>query len=117
DKSQMFWWFLGRRLLLFGLLAFLLLGGVVYMMRAEIKETVDNYGAGGKAGKSGLMHQNGDGSFSLDSLSRLSSSFNRNKQLLFCAHIDNFFPGTEVPNPLYLTAFYYTKFDTLTETF
>src|SRR5690606_5006184 len=35
----------------------------------------------------------------------------------FCAHIDNYFPGTEIPNPLYLTAFHFSKFDTLTETF
>jgi protein-glutamine gamma-glutamyltransferase len=117
DKSQKFWWFLSRRLVFFGILAALLLSSVVYLMRGQIKETVANYGGGGKAGKNSMLKENKDGSFDLKDYSRLSSSLNRNKELLFCAHIDNFFPGTDVPNPLYLTAFYFTKFDTLTETF
>jgi len=117
DKSQKFWWFLTRRLVFFGILAALLLSGVVYLMRGQIKETVDNFGGGGKEGKGGMLKENKDGTFDLKDYSRLSSSLSRSKQLLFCAHINNFFPGTEIPNPLYLTAFYFTKFDTLTETF
>jgi len=117
DKSQQFWWFLTRRILFFGILAALLLGFVAYRMKAEIKATIDNYGGGGKEGKGSMLKENKDGSFDLRDYSRLSSSLSRSKQLLFCAHINNFFPGTEIPNPLYLTAFYFTKFDTLTETF
>lgn len=117
DKSQKFWWFLTRRLVFFGILAALLLGGVVFLMRGQIKETVANYGGGGKEGKNSMLKENKDNTFDLKDYSRLSSSLSRNKELLFCAHIDNFFPGTDVPNPLYLTAFYFTKFDTLTETF
>ena len=48
DKSQKFWWFMTRRLGLFGLLAILMFGGVVYLMQGEIKDTVANYGGGGK---------------------------------------------------------------------
>ena len=117
DKSQKFWWFLTRRLVFFSLLAALLLGGVIFLMRGQIKEVVANYGGGGKQGKGSMLKENKDGTFDLKDYSRLSSSLSRSKQLLFCAHIDNFFPGTEIPNPLYLTAFYFTKFDTLTETF
>lgn len=117
DKSQKFWWFLTRRLAFFSVLAALLLGSVVFLMRGQIKETVANYGGGGKAGKGGMLKENKDGTFDLKDYSRLSSSLSRSKELLFCAHIDNFFPGTDIPNPLYLTAFYFTKFDTLTETF
>jgi hypothetical protein len=117
DKSQKFWWYLTRRLVFFGILAILLLGGVVYMMQGEIKETVANYGGGGKAGDNSMLKQNKDGTFDLKNYSRLKSSLGRNNELLFCAYIDNFFPNTKVPNPLYLTAFYYTKFDTATETF
>ncbi len=116
DKSGKFWWFLTRRLAIFSLLAALLLTGVVHLMHSQIKETVDSYGGGGKEGKNDMLKQGKDG-FDLKNYSRLSSSLSRNKQLLFCAHINNFFPGTEIPNPLYLTAFYFTKFDTLTETF
>jgi transglutaminase-like putative cysteine protease len=117
DKSQKFWWYLGRRLVLFAGLAALLLGGVVFLMRREIKETVANFGGGGKQGENSMLKQNKDGTFDLKDYSKLRSSLGRNNELLFCAHINNFFPNTEIPNPLYLTAFYYTKFDTLTETF
>jgi len=117
DKSQRFWWFLSRRLVLFGLLAALLLGGVVYLMRREIRETVASYGGGGKEGKNSMLKQDKNGNFDLKEYSRLSGSLGRNNELLFCAHIDNYFECTDIPNPLYLTAFHYTKFDTLTETF
>ncbi|RYE18819.1 MAG: hypothetical protein EOP51_21145, partial [Sphingobacteriales bacterium] len=117
DKSQKFWWYLGRRLVLFAGLAALLLGGVVFLMRGQIKETVANFGGGGKQGENSMLKQNKDGTFDLKDYSKLRSSLGRNNELLFCAHINNFFPNTDVPNPLYLTAFYYTKFDTLTETF
>ncbi len=117
DKSQKFWWFLFRRTLIFGLLSLFILGGIVYLMRAEIKDTVANYGGGGKAGKNSMLKKNKDNTFDLEQYSRLSSTLGRSNELLFCAHIDNFFPNTDVPNPLYLTAFYYTKFDTATETF
>lgn len=119
DKSQQFWFFLTRRLVLFALLAGFLLTGVVYLMRGEIKETVANYGGSGKdgAGANSMLQKNKDNTFDLKDYTRLRSNLGRSNELLFCAHIDNYFPGTDIPNPLYLTAFYYTKFDTLTETF
>lgn len=117
DKSQRFWWFLSRRLAIFTVLAALLLTGVYFSMKSEIEETVANYGGGGKGGKNSMLNQQKDGSFDLKDYSRLQSSLGRSNELLFAAYIDNFFPNTEIPNPLYLTAFYYTKFDTLTETF
>lgn len=117
DKSQKFWWFLTRRIIAFSLLAALILGSIIYLKRDEIRETVDNYGGGGKSGKNSMLKQNKDGTFDLEDYARLRSQLGRNNELLFCAHIDNYFDGTDIPNPLYLTAFYYTKFDTLTETF
>ncbi len=117
DKSGKFWWFLTRRLIGFGLLSSLILAGVVYTMRKEIKETVANYGGAGQNGETSMLKKNQDGTFDLKDYTKLRSNLGRSNELLFCAHIDNYFPGTETPNPLYLTAFYYTKFDTLTETF
>ena len=117
DKSKKFWWFLVRRLFLFGLLVGFLLLGVILLMRRQLKETVAQYGGGGKKGSNSMMKQNKDGTFDLKDYSKLSSALSRDKQLLFCAHINNYFPGTDYPNPLYLTAFYFTKFDTTTETF
>jgi len=117
DKSQKFWWFLSRRLVFFGMLAALVFGAVFYSMKGEIEETVANFGGGGKGGKNSMLQDKKDGTFDLKDYSRLQGSLGRNNELLFVAHIDNFFPGTDIPNPLYLTAFYYSKFDTLTETF
>ncbi len=117
DKSQKFWWFLTRRIVAFAILVALILVSITFLMRKEIRETVDNFGGGGKSGKNSMLKQNKDGTFDLEDYAKLRSQLGRNNELLFCAHIDNFFDGTDIPNPLYLTAFYYTKFDTLTETF
>lgn len=117
DKTGKFWWFMIRRLVLFLLLAVTSLGSVLLWQKDEIKATVANYGGGGKAGKNSMLKKNKDNTFDLNDYSRLSSSLGRSTELLFCAHIDNYFPGTDMPNPLYLTAFYFTKFDTSTETF
>ena len=117
DKSAKFWWFLIRRLSLFLTLSILLLGSIIYWRRADIKATIDNYGGKGKQGKNSMLNKNKDNSFDLKDYSKLSGALGRSNELLFCAHIDNFFPNTDIPNPLYLTAFYFTKFDTLTETF
>ncbi|NDC40035.1 MAG: hypothetical protein EBZ77_00525 [Chitinophagia bacterium] len=118
DKTGIFWWFLLGRLGLFGVLAGLLLFGAIQLMYRDIKETVAEYGGSGKAGsKNSMLKKNKDGTFNLEDYSKLGSHLDRDKQLLFCAHINHFFPKSKVPNPLYLTAFYFTKFDTATETF
>ncbi len=116
DKSQKFWWYVSRRLVLFLALSALLLAGVVYFMRGDIKEQLAAYGGDGKSGNS-MLKKNKDGSFDLEDRARLRGNLSRSNDLLFAAYINNFFPQSEVPNPLYLTAFYYSRFDTLTETF
>ncbi len=117
DKSQKFWWYLGRRLAIFGVLAALMLTALVYLFETEITDTVANYGGAGEKGENSMLNKNKKNKFDLKEYSRLGGSLGRSNELLFCAHIDNYFPGTDLPNPLYLTAFYYTKFDTLEETF
>jgi protein-glutamine gamma-glutamyltransferase len=118
DKSQRFWWFMIRRLFFFLLLVGLLLGAVAFQMHQKFEEAIANAnGAAGKDGDNGMLKKNKDGSFNLKDYSQLRDRQGRSNQLLFAAHINNVFPGTDIPNPLYLTAFYYTKFDTSTETF
>lgn len=117
DKSKFFWWFLAKRLAGFTALAALLMLFTWKLNQKEIEDTVANFGGGGKTGDASMLKKDEKGNFDLKNYSKLRSSLSRNNELLFCAHIDNFFEGTDVPNPLYLTAFYYTKFDTLTETF
>lgn len=111
------WWALGRRLLGFVALAGLLLLGVLYFQRDTIKETLANFGGGGKDGENSMLQKNKDNTFDLKQYTQLRGSLGRSNQLLFAAHIDHFFPNTKVPNPLYMTAFYYSKFDTSTQTF
>ena len=117
DKSKKFWWFLTARLVGFLAIVVLLFAGVTYLMRDTLQQVVDNYGGQGKEGSNEMLKRNKDGTFNLKDYQKLRSSQGRSNELLFCAHIDNFFPGTTEPNPLYLTAFYFTKFDTSTETF
>ena len=117
DKGQYFWWYITRRVLLFASLCMLLLAGVIWYVQKDIKETIAEYGGGGKEGKNSLLKKNKNGTFDLQQYTKLRGSLGRSNELLFAAHIENFFPDSEVPNPLYLTAFYYSKFDTLTETF
>lgn len=117
EGSRHFWWFLSRRLFIFSLLSLVLAGTVVWSLEKEIRETVASYGGKGEAGSNSMLEKKPDGSFDLKHYSRLRGHLGRNNELLFCAHIDHFLPDTDIPNPLYLTAFHYTLFDTLTETF
>lgn len=111
------WWSLVKRLVGFIVLAVLLLVGVIYFQRNSIKETLANFGGGGKEGKNGLLQKNKDNTFDLRKQMQLRGSFGRTNELLFAAHINHFFPNSKVPNPLYMTAFYYSRFDTATQTF
>ena len=117
DKSQRFWWFMSRRVFLFLLLIISIGAIVTYQMQGQFDEAVSNAAGHGDKAENGMLKTNKDGNFDLKDYSQLRSNQGRNNELLFAAHIDNFLPGTEIPNPLYLTAFYYTKFDTSTETF
>ena len=118
DKAKRFWWYMSSRLGGFLVVAGLMLWGIIWLNRGRIKDTVANYGGGGKGGNSAMMKRdsNGNGHVLVDSM-QLKGQLGRSNELLFCAHIDNYFPGTDIPNPLYLTSFYYTKFDNSTETF
>lgn len=116
DLSQPYWWHLTRRLGLFLLLSLSLIGGVVLAMEDEIKAKVAAYGGGGKKGKESMLKQDKDGNFSLADLTKLRGNLGRSNELLFVARINNFF-DEDIPNPLYLTGFYYSKYDPETETF
>ncbi len=116
ETKQFSWSVLNRRLFIF--LIFVLLVGttVVALMKVQIKETIERYG-GTPDDANSMLKKNKDGSIQNDDKMGLTQSNKRSNDLVFCAYIDNFFEGTTYPNPLYLTSFYFTKFDTLTETF
>lgn len=118
DKSDRFWWFMLRRLFVFLILIVSVAALVLQQMSAKFDAAVaEARGKGEKGDEQGMLKKNQDGTFDLKDYSQLKSQQGRSNELLFAAHIDNFFPGSDIPNPLYLTAFYYTKFDTSTETF
>ncbi|MBP6456386.1 MAG: transglutaminase domain-containing protein [Chitinophagaceae bacterium] len=105
------------RLIAFLFFGFVLATTVFYFMYDEINEKLELYGGRGKKGDESMLENDKNGDLKSKNSMGMGSQNSRNKELLFCAYIDNFFPETNTPNPLYLSAFSYTKFDTLTETF
>jgi hypothetical protein len=57
--------------------------------------------------KDDMMDRNEGGketTFNLKKYAELRSRLGRNQELLFTAHLENYFEGTEIPNPLYFTS-------------
>ncbi len=122
EDEKSFAWFIGKRLIGFSLIMTLLLGGLFLLFQKDFKALEQEWG-GGKAGgqnkgnKESMMKDNKDGSMSNKDQTKLTSSLSKDKRLVFVAHLDNYFADGKTPNPLYFTAYYFTKFDTVTQTF
>lgn len=120
DDEPAFAWFIGRKLIGFLLVASLLLIMILTFFNKEFKAIEKEFGGGGKQqkeqDKESLTKENKDGTISNKKEMGMSGGRKSSKRLVFIAKLDNFFPGTEMPNPLYFTYDYYTKFDTLTQT-
>lgn len=71
----------------------------------------------GKDKSENMNKKDGKGNVSNKDQTKLTGSLSKDKQLVFVAKLDNYFDDGITANPLYFTAFYYTKFDTLTQTF
>ncbi len=117
-----FAWFITKRLAGFTFLAGVLIISLLLVFQKDFKalETDWGGGAGGKkdkAGKESMTKDNRDGSVSNKDQMRVTGSLSKDKRLVFVAKLDNYFPDGKTPNPLYFTSLYYTKFDTLTQTF
>jgi protein-glutamine gamma-glutamyltransferase len=100
-----------------GLLAFL-------EDRDPLKMIMDKVGGGGSSDSTGyrnmdndMLRQNQNQTFSMKDYAELRSQLGRTNELLFCSYVDNFFDGTDIPNPLYFTCYYLTKYDTKKERF
>ncbi|MBK7763707.1 MAG: transglutaminase domain-containing protein [Bacteroidetes bacterium] len=114
-----FWWRFSKRLIMFCATLLITLGILIYFMYPQIKERVEAYGGGAKDGENQMLENKKDGSVENKQSMGMGTNNSRNKnpEPLFCAHINSYLPGTEIPNPLYLTCWHFSKFDTLTETF
>lgn len=116
-SNSISWKNLFKRFALFTILLFIISVGLIYVMYDDINERIENYGGGESNEDNSILKKNKDGSVSNQNQLKINNNNNRSNELIFCAYIDNYFEGTETPNPLYLSAYYFTKFDTLTETF
>ena len=86
----------------------------------EMQMKLAQIGAGGQGGEGNpdeLLKKNQDQTFSMKDYAELRSQLGKSDELLFCSYLDNFFEGTEVPNPLYFTCYYLTRYDTKKERF
>lgn len=123
EDQRGFAWFVGKRMIGFGLVMLLLLLGIFSLFQKDFKAIEKDWGGGqAKYDKNGgnsekMTKENKDGSISNKDQTRLTGGLNKGKRLVFVAHLDNFFKDGKTPNPLYFTSYYYTKFDTLTQAF
>jgi protein-glutamine gamma-glutamyltransferase len=104
------------------LLGFLLLSSVLIVatslfLKKEIEAKIADAQGQGTENENGVVKRDKEGNVSFSDAMKVSAKNKRSNELVFCAYIENYFPNTDVPNPLYLTSYHYTKFDTLTETF
>lgn len=111
--------FLSKRFLGFATILILVLLFVGSRFEKDFQALEKQWNTGSyNTGKNESMTQrNPDGSISNKKQTQLSGSLNKGKQLVFVARLDNFFADGETPNPLYFTSYYYTKYDTVTQTF
>ncbi len=111
------WTKLLKRLALFFVFILFIGSVVVFIMKTEIKDTIEQYGVAQANEDNSMLKKNKDGSVQNQDKMGMKKNNKRSNELVFCAYIDNFFEEGDFPNPLYLTSYYFTKFDTLTETF
>ncbi|MFI5141464.1 MAG: transglutaminase family protein, partial [Bacteroidia bacterium] len=125
EDEAKFGWFVSKRLASFALLVLLLVIAILTFYKNDFKAVEKEWG-GGKAKKQegngdknseSMTKKDGNGGVSNKDQSQLSGSLSKDKQLIFVAKLDNFFENTDIPNPLYFTSHYYSKFDTATQTF
>jgi transglutaminase-like putative cysteine protease len=115
-----FGWFITKRLAGYLSLSLILLFGLLLIFQKEFNSIEQDWGGaagGNKGGKESMTKQNKDGSLSNKDQMKMTGSLSKDKRLVFVAKLDNYFPDGRTPNPLYFTSTYYTKFDTLTQTF
>ncbi len=125
ENETQFTFFIGKRLVSFALLIFILLIGLLSYFKSDFQAVEKAWGGAkgqtnqdqnGNNGES-MTQKNKEGGLQNKDQTRLSGSLNKDKQLVFVAKLDHFFESTKIPNPLYFTSHYFTRFDTLTQTF
>ena len=115
--------FIIKRLLGFALVILVFLLSLFYVFKKDFAVIEKEWGGAeakydqNKSNSENMTKENRDGSISNKDQTKLTGSLNKGKRLVFVTKLDNYFKDGKTPNPLYFTAYYYTKFDTLTQTF
>ena len=123
ENQTRFGFFITRRILTFGLLLALIMLSALNLLNPEFNTIEKEWEQGGKPKqeneKQGSLTRNDGMGKSTQSSMGLQGFNNRaNKDsVLFVAKLDNYFPDSDVPNPLYFVSDYFTRFDTITQTF
>lgn len=124
EEDKRFGWFLGKRLVGFALVLLILFLVLFNVFQSNFKSIEKEWGGLSKAeqGKGtdkseSMTGKDKNGGISNKDQTKLSGSLNKDKELVFVARLDNFLHDGKTPNPLYFTSFYFTKFDTATQTF
>ncbi|HEX8333114.1 MAG TPA: hypothetical protein VF622_10850, partial [Segetibacter sp.] len=122
EDEKGFAWFISKRLVGFMVLAGIVLMSLLIAFQKEFKAIEKDWGSGqgGKqehGGRESMTKENRDGSVSNKDNMRVTGSLAKDKRLVFVAKLDNYLPDGVTPNPLYFTSTYYTRYDTLTQTF
>ena len=116
DDEPRFSWFIAKKLAGFVAVAGIILLLIFSFFKKDFKAIEKEYGGGQnekqEPNKESLTKEDKDGTVSNKKEMGLSGGRKSTKRLVFIAKLDNYFPNTEIPNPLYFTYDYYTKFDT-----
>jgi protein-glutamine gamma-glutamyltransferase len=122
EDEPSFSWFIGKRLVGFGVITSIILLCLLLFFNQEFKAIEKEFGGAAKeeqneGNRQSMTKKNKDGTVSNNDQMGMGSSRRKSKQLVFIAKLDNYFEDSITPNPLYFTYDYYTKFDTMTQTF
>jgi transglutaminase-like putative cysteine protease len=123
EDEKRFAWVIFSRMGGFFSFSVALLVVILLFLQKDFKAIEQEWGGGQgqyddkNKGKESMTKQNKDGSMQNKDQTQLTGGLSKGNKLVFVAKLDNFFEDGKTPNPLYFTAHYYTKFDTVTQTF
>ncbi len=123
EHQSSFSWFLAKRVSGFFLFAIAIFAIIFLMFRKDLMNIEHDWNKvqpdyqANKSNSQSMTKSNHDGTLSPNGQMPLSGSLSKTKQLVFVARLNNFFADGKTQNPLYFTADYYTRFDTVTQTF
>jgi protein-glutamine gamma-glutamyltransferase len=122
EKENRFSWFIIKRMSGFALVCLIFFFMIFNLFKSEFLAIEQEWGESKaqqeqKGNSESMTEEDKNGGVSNKDQTRLTGSLNKDKQLVFVARLDNFFDNGRIPNPLYFTSHYYTKFDTATQTF